>query len=170
MRKDKESYIKIMKISKYDYNSRLSEELKNKYKLIKHYSRMCLSRYHVRQLLKTNLNDFIKMHVGDEFFLSSIMPLKHYKNIAITHDDWEYVISITDKIRKEIYDLYEKKPNNYLEKILELKGQYNDLRKNPKKIIKVDKSDLYNISNTKSFFYRKFDKDSDIRDYIYKFI
>ena len=90
-----ESIIKILPIHNYDWNERLSNEIKYKLKnkLIKHYARMCLSRHHVKQLLHNNiyLNLFIKMHVGDEFFLSSIMPIQNFRDFAITFDDWEYV-------------------------------------------------------------------------------
>ena len=95
------SLIKIMKISTYDYNVRLSDEIKQKFKnhLIKHYARMCLSRYHVEELLKniSKVKIFGKMHVGDEFFLSSITPIKNYLDFAVTYDDWDYV----DKIKKK---------------------------------------------------------------------
>jgi hypothetical protein len=177
MQDSKTSYIRFNKISNYDYNARLPLSIQEQFKknLIKHYARMCLSRYHVKKLLKSDhVKEFISINVGDEFFLSSIMPLDHIQDFAIVHDDWEYVIKITDNINKKIRKLYEeqernKKINN-TEKILLLKDEYNDLRKNPKKIIIVSDEDLDNIKNTKSFFYRKFDKNSDIRKYIYDFI
>lgn len=52
----------------------------------------------------------------------------------------------------------------------ELQEKYNNIAKNPKNIIIVSKEDLQNMKTTKSYFYRKFDKNSDIEIYIYKFI
>ena len=172
------SFIKKMNISKYDYEVRLSNDIKNKFNnhLIKHYARMCLQRYHVEQLFlsESKVKIFSKMHVGDEFFLSSITPLKNYKNMAITFDDWEYVDKLKKKIKNKIKILYEEQEklnsNCNIEKIILLKKKYDDIAKNPKKIIKVSKIDLDNMKNTDSFFYRKFDKNSDIKKYIGKFI
>lgn len=172
------SFIKMMKISKYDYEVRLSNEIKKKFtnKLIKHYARMCLSRNHILKLIN-NHNDvklFGKMHVGDEFFLSSISPIKNYENFAITFDDWDYVEKQKKEIKNTIKLLYEEdeknNTNNNNNKINLLREKFNDIAKNPKTIIKVSDEDLNNIKNTKSFFYRKFDKKSDIEKYIYDFI
>lgn len=172
------SLIKIMKISNYDYNVRLSIDIKKQFKmhLIKHYARMCLSRLHVKQLIlnQDKVKIFSKMHVGDEFFLSVITPLKKYKDFAITHDDWEYVDIIKKQIKNKIKLLYEEqeqeKNNKNMDKINQLKIQFDDVAKNPKKIIKISIEDLNNITKTKSYFYRKFDKESDIKNYIYNFI
>jgi hypothetical protein len=173
-----ESLIKLLPIHNYDWNERLSLEIQQKLKnkLIKHYARMCLSRHHVKQLLHNNiyLNLFTKMHVGDEFFLSSIMPIRNFKNIAITFDDWDYIEKQKKDIKKQIKKLYEKQEENdridNTDKIKILKETFNDIAKNPKKIFKVSKEDLQNIKNTESYFYRKFDKTSDIEKYIYNFI
>jgi hypothetical protein len=170
-----ESLIKILPIHNYDWNQRLSNEIKYKLKnkLIKHYARMCLSRHHVKQLLHNNiyLNLFIKMHVGDEFFLSSIMPIQNFRDFAITFDDWKYVEKQKKDIKKQIKKLYEQQEKNdrldNTNKIKILKDTFNDIAKNPKKIFKVTKEDLNNIKNTESYFYRKFDKTSDIEKYIY---
>jgi len=172
------SFIKKMNVSKYDYDVRLSNEIKKQFNnhLIKHYARMCLSRYHVEQLLlnESKVKIFAQMHVGDEFFLSSITPLQKYKNIAITFDDWDYVDKIKKQLKNKMKILYEEqeKLNNRsnIEKIKLLKEKYDDVAKNPKTIIKVSKSDLKNMKNTESFFYRKFDKNSDVRKYIFKLI
>jgi hypothetical protein len=172
------SLIKKMKISKYDYEVRLSSQIKKIFKnhLIKHYARMCLSRNHIRNLIanENKVKIFGKMHVGDEFFLSSITPINNFIDFAVTHDDWEYVQKIKDKIKNEIKNLYiEQEQNtkqNNQEQILLLKKKYEDIAKNPKTIINVSKDDIYNMSHTQSFFYRKFSKDSDIEEYIYDFI
>lgn len=171
------SLIKIMKISNYDYNVRLSNEIKKEFgkKLIKHYARMCLSRNHIQQLIlnQNKVSIFGKMHVGDEFFLSSISPLNNYVNFAVTFDDWEYVDKLKHNIKNNIKLLYEQQEKsnvNNTDKIKALKNEFDDVAKNPKKIIKVSKDDIKNMTETKSFFYRKFDKESDIENYIYKFI
>jgi len=178
IKKPEISLIKIMKISNYDYNVRLNEKIKNKFKnnLIKHYARMCLSRYHVEDLIKNQ--DLVKIfgtiQVGDEFFLSSITPLNKYENFAITHDDWEYVEYLKKKIKNKIKLLYEEQEKNIkinnTNKIKLLKNNFDDIAKNPKTLDKLSKQDILNIKNTKSFFYRKFDKNSDIKKYIFNFI
>lgn len=172
------SLIKTMKISNYDYKERLSDQIKKKFKnhLIKHYARMCLSRYHIKQLLanEDKVKIFGAMHVGDEFFLSSITPLDKYKNFAVTHDDWEHIEKLKKSIKDSIKLLYDEQEKNTQidnnEKIEKLREHFNDIAKNPKKIIKVEQEDLTNMNETQSYFYRKFDKESDIRKYIYKFI
>ena len=91
-----------MKITNYNYNVTLNNEVKNffKQKLIKHYARMCLCRNHVCELLKNEnkINLFSKMQIGDEYFLSSLLPLTNYIDYAITYDDWDY----TEKEKKQI--------------------------------------------------------------------
>lgn len=172
------SLIKMMKISHYDYNVRLSNEIKKKFKnhLIKHYARMCLSYVHVDNLIlqEKNVKIFGKMHVGDEFFLSTITPIKNYLNIAVTFDDWEYVDILKKNIKNEIKLLYDEQESNSninnFDKIKILKNKFDDIAKNPKTIIIVDEEDLKNIKSTDSFFYRKFDKKSDITKYIYNFL
>ena len=173
------SLIKIMKISRYDWDVRLSNQIKYQFKnhLIKHYARMCLTKSHVSKLLsnKNKVKIFGLMHVGDEFFLSSITPLvkSSYIDFAITHDDWEYIDRIKKQIKKEIGLLYDKQELTNQDQTIhieKLRKNYDNIAKNPKKIIKVSKEDLDNMKKTKSFFYRKFDVDSDILKYIYDFI
>jgi hypothetical protein len=151
---DPKSWIKIMKISKYDQE----ERLKIKGNFIKHYARFCLNRDHVKLLLKKNLDFFHNMQVGDEFFLSSLYPLKNYRNFAVTHDDWEWTnkqkIIIKNKIKKA------KNQND----IIKFKEEFNNTAKSPKTIVNVE-DDLDKIKKCKSFFYRKFDKKSNIKFY-----
>lgn len=166
---DPRSWIKLLRIKYYDFEVRLSDEIIKtigKKNLIKHYARMCLSRHHIKKLLYNNekLNLFIKMHVGDEFFLSSITPLHNFKDCAVTFDDWGYV----KKQLRLIKDEMKKSTDDF--KIKELQEKYNNIAKNPKNIVILSKEDLNNIKTCKSYFYRKFDKDSDIEKYIYKFI
>jgi hypothetical protein len=173
-----ESLIKLLPITNYDWNSRLTQEIKNKIgknKLIKHYARMCLSRHCIKKLLISDkLNLFTKMHVGDEFFLSSITPIDNFKDFAVTYDDWDYVEKQKKQIKNQIRLLYEEQEQNVnknnTDQIKELKDKFNDIAKNPKKIIKVTKDELKNMKTINSYFYRKFDKTSDIEEYIYKFL
>lgn len=45
-----------------------------------------------------------------------------------------------------------------------------DIAKSPKTIYRVSQNDLEGMKKTRSFFYRKFSKSSDIEQYIYDFI
>lgn len=165
------SWIKIMKLGSYDITQRIqNQKTKPKpKKIIKHYARSCLNRYHVNQLLlKTNeLNFFHQMHVGDEFYLSVLYPLKNIKDFAVTTDDWEWVNKqkkeLKNKIR-QLYEIQEKTNENKLSEINELKKIYDKISANPKTIDET-KPELKNILNSSSFFYRKFSLKSDIRKY-----
>jgi len=165
---DPHSWIKLLPVRKYDWYARISSQIISsigKQNIIKHYARMCLSRHHIKKILfnKEKLNLFIKMHVGDEFFLSSITPLHNFKDIAVTFDDWDYIDKEIKKIREQI-----KKSSGEKKKLLQEK--FNDTAKNPKTIVTVSKEDLSNIKTCGSYFYRKFDKKSDIENYIYQLI
>jgi hypothetical protein len=168
---DPRSWIKTMKISKYNYEARINPQKttpKPKY-FLKNYARFCLNRIHVNLLLSKSreLEFFHKMHVGDEFFLSVLYPLKNYKDFAVTYDDWEYVEEEKKKIKDKIRLLYEKQESdkiNRSEEILKERKIYNNIAKNPKTIIKVE-DDLDKIKLCKSYFYRKFSKDSNIQKY-----
>ena len=191
---DSKSWIKIMKISNYDYNERIVKFIKSinnnnnnifippLNSFIKHYARFCLNRKHVHALLlidhKNKLDFFYKMPIGDEFFLTILhLNNNEYINFNVTFDDWEYVHKEIDKINNIIKDIYkmndiiiktknnEKINNTFNSDIIELKKIKNDIGKNPKTITILNKDDLNNIKNTKSYFYRKFSKDSDIEQY-----
>ena len=151
---DPRSWIKIMKISIYDQEARL----KVKGNFIKHYARFCLNREHVKILLNKDLSFFHKMQVGDEFFLSSLYPLKNYKDFAVTYDDWDWTNQ-----QKEIIKNKMKKVKND-EEYLKLKEEFNNIAKSPKTIINVEE-DLDKIKKCKSYFYRKFGKGSNIEKY-----
>jgi len=169
---DNLSWIKLMPISNYDYNARLNK-LNDKF--IKHYSRCMLSRYHVNKLLKKEkeLDFFYKMRVGDEFYLSVLVPLTKIKDFPVTFDDWEYIDKLRHKIKKKIKKLYDEqetfKQINNTTKIKKLQEEFNNISKNPKTIIDVE-SDFNNIKKCQSFFYRKFDVKSNIEKYWDKII
>ena len=168
---DDDSWIKFMKIKKYNWEERI-KKLPKKGKpdfFIKHYARSCLNRIHVGQLLEKyeQLKYFTKMHVGDEFFLSVLHPIKNVKNFAVTYDDWDYIHEMSMKIKnekKKLYENQEKTGKNKSNNLKKLQNEYNQLVKSPKTIIKVEE-DLEKIKKSKSYFYRKFDKSSNIEKY-----
>ena len=107
------------------------------------------------------------MQVGDEFFLSVLHPIKNVKNFDVTYDDWEYVHELGIKIKDEkrkIYEEQEKNGKNRSNKLKKLQNEFNQISKNPKTIINVEE-DLDKIKECKSYFYRKFDKKSNIEKY-----
>ena len=171
MMKDNKSWIKKMEIKKWDLNERLLKYIENikkddiqKYeikKIFKHYARFCLNREHANQLIELNkknkLNFFHKMHVADEFFLSSLYPLSNYHDFIIIYDDWDFVldeIKYINKLIKNCYEIQEKKNIDMKKDITHLKELKNQLSKNPKTLIDVV-PDLNKIIHCSSFFYRK---------------
>ena len=170
---DPRSWIKFMKIKHYNWKERINKQPKKgrPRNFIKHYARFCLNRDHVKELLsKKNseqLEFFYKMHVGDEFFLSTIAPIYNVKNFPVTFDDWDYVQQLGAKIKEEkrkYYENQEKTGKNHSNKLKKLQNEYNNLVKNPKTIIDV-KEDLEEIKKCTSYFYRKFSKESNIEKY-----
>jgi hypothetical protein len=168
---DMRSWIKFMKIKDYNWSERIKKD--NKYKnnlpknfhFIKHYARFCLNREHVRELLEKQkeLNFFYNMHVGDEFFLSVLYPIKNVKDFEVTFDDWEYVYKEKRRIKEEKKKLYEEQEKYKIDKSKELKelqNLYNNIAKNPKLITNIN-NEVDNIKNCNSYFYRKFSKDSN---------
>lgn len=167
------SYIKFMKIKNYDYSARIrNQEGYKKYKFYKHYARYCLSRHHVKKLLlrKTDINFFIKMHVGDEFVLSLLEPFKNVKDFMITYDNWELIENKRKELNKKIRMLYEKlekKIDNkelIKNKIKELQEIRDNISKNPYAYEEVNIEDLNKAKMTEAFFWRKFPKNSNIME------
>ena len=165
--KDNESWIKLMKITPYKFNQVLKKTPGN---FIHHYARFCLSRHHLKKILinKEKLEFFHNMHIGDEYLLTVLYPLKKFKNIEVIFDDWEYTDKLRATIKNKIKKLYEqqeknKKINNNI-KINKLQEEFKKISGHPKTIINV-KDDLENIKNCNAFFYRKFAKNSDIEKY-----
>jgi hypothetical protein len=176
----KQSFIKTMKISKYDQEERINKHIKEIKNVIipkhflKNYARFCLNKKHVKLLLKKDKNKelefFHTMHVGDEFFLSVLYPLSDYIDFEVIFDDWEYVrdkVKEINDLLKKTFELQERKKINLEKEINELRELKQNIAKNPKTIINV-KEDLTKIKNSKSYFYRKFSPKSDIKKYIYK--
>jgi len=175
-----ESFVKQMPVKRYDTETRITPQIKKMLRpgqLIKHYARMCLSRQHVVQLLhKDNvplLRLFTQMHVGDEFFLSVISPIKNNTPIAVVFDDWEFVETQKIAIKAHIRTLYEEQEASGVNRTTDIATQqrlYDEVAKSPKTITHVSSTDLSTMASTSSFFYRKFAKDSDVENHIYPLI
>ena len=164
--KDNESWIKLMKITPYKFDKVLNRTPGN---FIHHYARFCLSRHHLKKvLINTDKLDFFhNMHIGDEYLLTVLYPLKKFKNREIIFDDWDY----TDKLKacikckiKKLYDEQEKNGKNNNEQIEKLQDEIKKISGHPKTIIKVEE-DLDNIKKCNAFFYRKFSINSNIEKY-----
>ncbi len=164
---DDKSWIKLMDITKYKRDVVLKGIKGN---IIHHYARWCLNRDHVKQILidRTKLEQFHNMHIGDEYFLSVLYPLKNYKNFPVTFDDWEYTENLKKKMKNQIKDLYDEQESDTSidnnEKIKEIRKKLEYESGHPKVIVNVEE-DLDKIKNCSSYFYRKFPKNSNIDKY-----
>jgi len=170
---DKRSWIKFLKIKNYNWKERINKQpIKNKPKhFIKHLARFCLNREHVGELLEKSkekqLEFFYKMHVGDEFFLSVLYPINNVRDFAVVYDDWDYIEYEKQKIKNEkrkCYEIQEKTGKDMSHELKILQNKFNNIAKSPKTIVDVE-DDLEKIKKCKSYFYRKFSKDSNIEKY-----
>ena len=170
---DKRSWIKFLKIKNYNWKERINKQPnQNKPKhFIKHLARFCLNREHVGELLEKSkekqLEFFYKMHVGDEFFLSVLYPINNVRDFAVVYDDWDYIDHEKQKIKNEkrkCYEIQEKTGKDMSQELKILQNKFNNIAKSPKTIVDVD-DDLEKIKKCKSYFYRKFSKDSNIEKY-----
>ena len=167
------SLIKSMRISQYDRKCRIENQ--TGYQdigiFIKHYARMCLSRYHVEKLLSQSplkIDFFKRMHVGDEFFLTLLgcNPTQGEDFIIdqeITYDNWEAVHWEVKKLKEQIqrlqYEIQYKHDQNDSSKeheIQRLQEYINEILKNPKTYDRIDNRDISNAFSKKAFFWRKF--------------
>jgi hypothetical protein len=156
MTNDNKSWIKTMPITKYKFEV----VLKRKKGCFHHYARFALSRNHIERLLKSDLSYFHNMHIGDEYFLTVLHLHKNeYHDFPITYDDWDYIDNLKEKIKEQIKKL---DPNKNKKKIENLWKKFDDIAGHPKIINHVTKKEFKKIIECKSFFYRKFTKDSNI--------
>lgn len=138
---DPRSWIKSMKVTKYNIMERINKQKdalkKNKSIYIpntikKNYARFCLNRNHVSYLLKNEkkLEFFHRMHVGDEFFLS-ILENKNTRDFAVTYDDWEYTEKLKKKIKNKKKVYYEKLESYHvnIKKKIDLLNDKNKIKK-----------------------------------------
>lgn len=170
---DKRSWIKFLKIKNYNWKERINKQPnQNKPKhFIKHLARFCLNREHVGELLQKSkekqLEFFYKMHVGDEFFLSVLYPINNVRDFAVVYDDWDYIEHEKQKIKNEkrrCYEIQEKTGKDMSQELKTLQNKFNNIAKSPKTIVDVE-DDLEKIKKCKSYFYRKFSKNSNIEKY-----
>ena len=170
----KTSYVKIRKFD--DHNIKKSNLPNNylNYDLIKHSGWFCLSRHHVKKLLINNdIYKFNKVIAGDENILSLIFPDKNIKDFEIIYSNWEHNKSKIDEINKKLKILYEKKESEntskYNKQILNLRIEKSHLGKHPKTYDQLNESELNEIKNSESFFFRKFSPKSNITDHYKQF-
>jgi len=157
------SYVKFMNRSKYNTEVRIKSQMgyEAKEPIIKHYARMCLSRYHVGKLLKESFDFFNKMHVGDEFFLSLLNPkenVDYMKNFEITYDNWEDTDEKVKKVKEEIYKLKESGDTSFetMDKLRIKEALRDDYGRNPKTYLTISPKELETAVQKESFFWRKF--------------
>ena len=164
MEDDKTSYIKFLKMIQYDRQTRIATQpgYKEHLPFVKHLARFCLSSYHVHQLLEKPMKFFIKMPVGDEYFLTSLHPNKDHDHIVdweITYDNWEDVreeiAGINDQIRS-LYERNEKTGEDTSMEIKSLQAHRDNIGKNPRTYHTLTSSDITRAKKTHSFFWRKF--------------
>ena len=154
------SYVKFMRLSQYDRQERIETQpdFRSIPSFQKHYARMCLSRYHVAKLLASpHLEFFHNMHVGDEFFLSSLGIEPHadfVKPMEITYDNWEDTKSRVQKLKEENQSL----GNSVLEKDIyrRNKALQEEIGKNPKTYTTITTEEMETALQMDSFFWRKF--------------
>ena len=162
LKKDDErtSYVKFMRLSQYDRQARIESQpnFQSIPSFLKHYARMCLSRYHVTKLLNSpHLEFFHRMHVGDEFFLSSIgiePDVDYVKPMEITYDNWEDTKSKLLKLKEESKTLGQSILENDLyrrNKVLQ-----EEIGKNPKTYTTITTEEIETALQMGSFFWRKF--------------
>lgn len=178
----KKSFIKFTKLKKYDLEERIkTQKGYEKYKFRKHLARFCLSRHHVKVLLNNSADYqfFNKMHVGDEFFLSLLHPFNNVDDFAVTYDNWGYISKKIDDINRKIekqYLIKEKENQDILvvkhmeDTIKSLQKIKDDISKNPKSYINLTQKDIEDAKSTKSFFWRKFPKDSQVNKFAQSFV
>ena len=158
------SYVKFMKPSNYDIEDRIKTQpgYERYEPFIKHYARMCLSRYHVAKLLNEPFDFFNNMHVGDEFFLTllHLQPgVDFVKDFEITYDNWdtqEKYKQLTVEINK--LKEQQRSDNSFLieDKIRIKKALRKVAANNPRTYTTIGVKELEEALNKESFFWRKF--------------
>lgn len=134
----------------------------------KHSQWFCLNRHHVKKLLsdKKNIQKiYSNLYTGDEYIFNNILPDDKIKDMAITFVNWDN-LSKGEEIHSKIKKLWTEYDNTNDEKIIEtikqLKIERDLYSKHPKEYNKLTKKEIEEIKNSKSFFYRKFNKNSTI--------
>jgi hypothetical protein len=143
----------------------------NKNYKYKHSQWFCLDRHHVKKLLlKKNIiiNQLKNIKGGDEYFLNYILPDKNIIDFPITHVDWSN-LDLVQSYQIKVNNLWKQYDKNKDDDTLQLINKYKKIKENFAKHPKTydDFSDqlISDIKNSKSFFYRKFNKDIDLKKY-----
>jgi hypothetical protein len=144
-----------MRPSHYDKQERIATQhnYEKHEPFIKHYARMCLSRYHAEKLFKKDFGFFNSMHVGDEFFLTLLHPVPgqdFVKDFEMTYDNWEDVQKQVSMINDQI------KQEKNADRIRRKTAIRDNLRRNPITYTSITAEDLQRASRKESFFWRKF--------------
>lgn len=144
------------------------------YRFVHHSTWYCISRHHVKKILvHPDLKKFEQLHIGSEFFFSMLCPDKLIKNYPITYADWgmktksDYINVIIENMWK-VYD-FESDPDKkriIQNDIKRYKRERMDYGLHPKTFTHITKEDIKNIKKSRSFFWRKFSKESDISKYL----
>lgn len=160
------SYINLLS------NFKLFSSFINKNYKYKHSQWFCLDRHHVKKLLlKKNIiiNELKNIKAGDEYFLNYILPDKNIIDFPITNVDWSNLDLINfyqNKVDK-LWKQYDKNKNN---DTLKLINYYKKIKikyaKHPKTYYEITDKLISKIKNSKSFFFRKFDKNIDLNKYL----
>ena len=145
------------------------EHFKNKYNFLNNINNLSdkIKKKYLTLLFQKQLEFFYKMHVGDEFFLSVLYPINNVRDFAVVYDDWDYIEHEKQKIKNEkrkCYEIQEKTGKDMSLELKTLQNKFNNIAKSPKTIVDVV-DDLEKIKKCKSYFYRKFSKDSNIEKY-----
>jgi len=155
------SYVKFMKPSKYDIEDRIKTQpgYERYEPFIKHYARMCLSRYHVAKLLNESFDFFNNMHVGDEFFLT-LLHLKpdvdFVRDFEITYDNWD-THEKYKQLTEEINKLKQQGDSFLIEDKIRIKKALRKVAaNNPRTYTTIGIKELEEALNKESFFWRKF--------------
>lgn len=172
------SFIHLEESDNYNFKkSKLKENYFYKFKeseLIKHSGWFCLSRKHATELVNhPDVYKFNRIIAGDEHILSLIYwkNKKYFINYKMTYANWNYSkkkVEMINKKLKELYEFQEKTGESKEKEIFELKKEKSNFGKHPKTYRKITKKTFKKILNSKSFFFRKFSKDSSINKYYMK--
>lgn len=173
----RESLVHFMNISTYDQHERIEKQPNYQRfgQFTKHYARMCLSRYHVEKLLRSPrdaIDFFIRMHVGDEFFLTLLNARPGYDYFTekiITYDNWDdvhyEVRQIKERLKSLEHEQNYKRTDSHNDEIQYLKRKINDISKNPKTYYEVTNRDIERAFQSGAFFWRKFPEDIRMGQY-----
>lgn len=167
------SYIYLNEFNGYNFDkSALPKNYLKDITLIKHSGWFCLSRYHAEKLVNNpNVYKFNRVIAGDEHILSLIYkpndPL--FINFLITYANWNYSREIVNEINiklRALYEHQEKTGESKKDEIFELRKLKSKAGKHPKTYFQIGESTIKKIKSSESFFFRKFDKTSNIGNYV----